>query len=189
MNRAKPRSPRDWREARRLRAWTLHQQDWTGTAIGDALGVTKGAVSRWLKRAREGGIEALHSQPPPGPTPRLSAEQLAQLPTLLARGPEAFGFIGEVWTAKRVAAVIREAFHVRYHPDHVGRLLRAAGWSPQKPIRRATQRDEAAIERWITERWPALQAKPRRRGAPLSGSMSRASIPCRPSSAPGRRAA
>jgi transposase len=160
-----------------------------GTTIAAALGVSKGAVSQWLKRAREGGAESLYSQPPPGPTPRLTTEQLAQLPHLLDLGAEAFGFIGEVWTAKRVAAVIQEEFGVRYHPDHVGRLLRAAGWSPQKPIRRATQRDEAAIERWTTERWPALQAKSRRRGARSSGSMSRPSIPCRPLSARGRRAA
>src|SRR5215212_1251804 len=145
MNTAKRRSPRDWREGRRLRAWALHQQGWTGTAIAAALGVTKGAVSRWLKRAREGGAEALYSQPPPGPAPRLSTEQLARLPSPLARGAEPFGFIREVWTAKRVAAVIPQEFHVRYHPDHVGRLLRAAGWSPQEPIRRPTQRDDAAI--------------------------------------------
>jgi transposase len=188
MSTAKPRSPRDWREGRRLRAWALHQQGWTGIAIAEALGVTKGAVSQWLRRAREGGAEALHSQPPPGPTPRLTAEQLGRLLSLLAQGAEVFGFIGQVWTAKRVAAVIREEFSVRYHPDHVGRLLRTAGWSPQKPIRRATQRDEAAIERWITERWPALQAKPRRRGVPLSGWMSRPSTLCRPLSAPGHRA-
>ena len=189
MSTAKPRSPRDWREGRRLRAWELHQHGWTGTAIAAALGVTKGAVSQWLKRAREGGVKALYTQPPPGPAPRLTAEQLGQLPGLLAQGTEAFGFIGEVWTAKRVAAIIRQEFGVRYHSDHVGRLLRTIGWSPQKPIRRATQRDEAAIERWITERWPALQAKPRRRGALSFGSMSRPSILCRLSSAPGRRAA
>src|SRR5215218_7468955 len=102
MSTAKPRSPRDWREGRRLRAWALHQHGWKGTAIAEALGITKGAVSRWLKRARGGGAEALYSQPPPGPTPRLSAEQLAQLPSLLAGGAGAFGFLGEVWTAKRV---------------------------------------------------------------------------------------
>src|SRR5918997_776634 len=142
MSTAKPCSPRDWREGRRLRAWVLHQHGWTGTAIAAALGVTKGAVSRWLKRAREGGVEALYTQPPPGPTPRLTPEQLAQLPSLLAEGAEAFGFLGEVWTAKRVAMVIRKEFGVRYHPDHVGRLLRTAGWSSQKPMRRANQRDE-----------------------------------------------
>ena len=158
MSRANIRRPRDWREERRLRAWALHQRGWMGKAIAEALGVSQGAVSQWLKPAREGGAESLYSQLPPGPTPRLTTEQLAQLPHLLAPGAEAFGFIGEVWTANRVAVIIREKFGVRYHPDHVGRLLRTAGWSPQKPIRRATQRDEAAIERWITERWPALQA-------------------------------
>ncbi len=133
------------------------------------MGVTKGAVSRWLKRAREGGVDALYRQPPPGPTARLTAEQLAQLPSLLARGAEAFGFRGEVWTAGRVATVITRAFGVRYHPNHVGKLLRAAGWTAQKPIRRATQRDEAVIAAWHTERWPALKNRPTRKSGPSSG--------------------
>src|SRR5829696_3797679 len=169
MKTTKARSPRDWREERRLRAWALHQQGWTGKTVAEALGVSKAAVSQWLKRGREGGVEALYAQPPPGPTPRLTAEQRGQLPGLLSLGAEAFGFLGEVWSAKRVAAVIRQEFQVHYDPDHVGRLLRAAGWSPQKPIRRATQRDEAAIERWITKQWPALQAKPRPKVVPSFG--------------------
>lgn len=178
MSRAKARPPRDWREERRLRAWALHQQGWIGKTIAEALGVPRGTVSRWLKRAREGDAAALYRQPPPGPTPRLSAEQLARLPGMLAQGAEAFGFLDAVWTSKRVAAIIREEFGIRYHPDYIGRLLRAVGWSAQKPIRRPTQRDEAAIEQWSTERWPALQAKPRRRGALSFGSTSRLSIPC-----------
>ena len=165
----KGRPPRDWREGRRLRALELHEQGWTGKAIAAALGVSQSAVSQWLKRGREGGTEALRAQPPPGRVPRLTAEQRAELPHLLAHGAEAFGFVGEVWTSKRVAAVIADEFGVHYHPDHVGRLLRTAGWSPQQPTRRATQRDEAAIEHWATEQWPALQAKPRRRAAPSSG--------------------
>jgi transposase len=91
-----PRSTRDRRAARRLRASALHQQGGTGTAIPEALGVTKGAVSRWLKRAREGCAEALYRQPPPRPTPRLSPEPLASLPSLLTQGAEAFGFLGEM---------------------------------------------------------------------------------------------
>jgi transposase len=169
MTTKKQRPPRDWREGRRLRALELHEEGWTGKAIAAALGVSKSAVSQWLKRGREGGPAALRTQPPPGRVPRLTGEQRAELPRLLAHGAEAFGFLGEVWTSKRVAAVIAEAFGVRYHPDHVGRLLRTAGWSPQKPIRRATQRDEAAIERWATKQWPALQAKPGKRSARLFG--------------------
>jgi transposase len=58
--------------------------------------------------------------------PRLTAAQQAELPRLLARGAEAFGFLGKVWTSKRIATVIADEFGVRYHPDHVGRLLRTA---------------------------------------------------------------
>src|SRR5207248_1850674 len=78
--------PRDWREGRRLRAWALHQQGWPGKQIADALGVTQGAVGQWLKRAREGGRDALYRQPPPGPTPRLTAEQRTELVALLVQG-------------------------------------------------------------------------------------------------------
>lgn len=156
-------------EWRRLRAWALHQAGWTGRAIAQALGVTPGAVSQWLKRAREGGAQALVHRMPPGAAPRLSAEQQAQLPTLLAYGAEAYGFLGDVWTSQRVAAVIKQEFGVVYHRAHVSRLLRQIGWSVQKPIRRATQRDAQAIAQWVTERWPVLQAKPKASGVRLSG--------------------
>src|SRR6266498_5831110 len=102
--------PRDRREARRLRAWALKQQGWQQRTIAAALGVTPGAVSRWLKRAAEGGVEALRNRLRPGPTPKLTPGQRACLPDVLARGAEAYGFGGEVWTAPRVAAVIEREF-------------------------------------------------------------------------------
>ncbi len=90
-------------------------------------------------------------------TARLTEEQKAQIPVLLAKGAEAYGFRGDVWTARCMAEVIYRTFGVRYHRDHVGRLLREAGWSRQQPIERATQRDEAAIRQWYEERWPAIK--------------------------------
>jgi transposase len=155
------RPPRDWREGRRLRAWELHQQGWPGKQIAAALGVTQGAVSQWLTRARAGGVAALHAQPPPGPTPRLTDAQRTELVALLQQGAEAHGFLGQVWTTKRVAAVIQTAFGVHYHPAHVSRLLRTLPWTVQKPRRRASQRDEAAIAAWTTEQIPALEKKRR----------------------------
>ena len=96
----------DWREERRKRAWILKEQCWQQKDIAVALGVSEGAVSRWLKRGREGGEEALRAHPSKGMTPRLRAEQKAQMPTLLAKGAEAYGFRGDVWTASRVVEVI-----------------------------------------------------------------------------------
>ena len=67
-----------------------------------------------------------------------------------------------MWTCARIALVIEEEFGVRYHKDHVGRLLKELGWTPQMPIRRAIQRDEQAIQRWRTETWPDLRKRARR---------------------------
>jgi len=150
----------DWREGRRLRALELKEQGWKQTHIADALGVTEGAVSQWMKRAREQGVEGLRHKPPPGATPRLSEEARAKLPELLARGAEAHGFRGEVWTCERVATMIRKEFGVSYHPAHVSRLLKALRHSLQKPQRRAEQRDEEAIDDWKEKKWPSLKKGP-----------------------------
>ncbi len=161
--------PTDWREGRRLRAWELHLQGWKQTAIAAALGVTQGAVSQWLKRGRAGGIEALRRRTAPGSSPRLTAAQRTQLVDALAKGAPAFGFIGEVWTTKRIATIIKERFGVSYHPAHVSRLVRALGQSVQLPVTQATQRDEAVIQAWHDERWPARNKRPLQKDAPSSG--------------------
>lgn len=150
----------DWREGRRLRAWELKKEGWSQQRIAEALGVSKGAVSQWMKRGREGGTEALKRQPAPGAPSRLSDEERAKLPELLARGAPAHGFRGDVWTCSRVAEVIRGEFGVSYHPAHVSRLLKALRQSLQKPQRRANQRDEEAIEHWKEETWPSLKKGP-----------------------------
>lgn len=129
----KKREPRDWREARRLQAWVLKTKGWQQSMIAEALGVTKGAVSQWVKRAQADGVEALHSRKGGGPKPRLSDEQLGQLPTLLSKGTANYGFRDDAWTRPRVAAVIKHEFGVMFTPQHVGNLLRKIGWSGQKP--------------------------------------------------------
>lgn len=118
------------RECRRMRAWELHQQGWSQRRIAAELGVTQGAVYQWLKSARDQGVDALRAQPHPGPRAALTAEQVAQLPALIARGADAYGFQDSRWTLKRAAAVIEQVFGVSYHPAHVSRLLRkyAPGW-------------------------------------------------------------
>jgi transposase len=156
-----------FKEWRRRRALALSHRGWTQRAIAEALAVTPGAVSQWLAAARRGGADALRAKPAPGRPPKLTAAQRRQVPEFLWHGPEAYGFRGEVWTCGRVARVIEREFGVRYHKDHVGRLLKGLGWTPQVPARRAVQRDEEAIDRWRADVWPALWRQARREGRDL----------------------
>ena len=125
--------------------------------IASALGVTEGAVSQWLKLAREHGEQRLAARKATGRPPRLTAAQRQQLPTLLAQGPEAYGFRGKLWNRRRVAVILQREFGVKHSLPHVGTLLRQSGWSRQKPVRRARQRDEVAIAGWPKTRWKSLK--------------------------------
>ena len=144
-----------WREQRRQRAFVLSAQGWRQSRIAEALGVSQAAVSQWL--AADGGQEG--SQERRGRPAKLALEHRRLVPDLLSHGAEVWGFRGEVWTCARVAAVIKEEFGVLYSPAQVSRLLKVLEWTPQQPIERASQRDEAAIEVWRAERWPLLKKR------------------------------
>jgi transposase len=149
-------------EWRRMQAWHLKQLGWKQRDIAVALGVSEGAVSRWLTAAARTGPDALRSRPIPGHPSKLTAEQRHLLPDCLWHGAEAYGFRGDVWTCARVGRVIKEEFGASYSKSQVSRLLRDLGWTPQLPITRAWQRDEEAIERWRAEVWPELRQRAKR---------------------------
>jgi transposase len=149
----------DWKELRRRRALALKHDGWKQQAIAEALGVSKGAVSQWVTAVRERGAEALCAHPHLGAAARLTDEQRLQIPELLSHGAEAYGFRGPLWTCARVARVITREFGISYHRAHVSRLLKALEWTPQKPIERASQRDEARILEWREETWAELKKR------------------------------
>jgi transposase len=153
------KEPKSWKEERRKRAWVLYQPGWPQKQIAEALGVTKGAVSQWIKTGEEGGEAALKSRKSTGSPRLLSTEERQRIPGLLERGAESFGFRGNLWTCPRVAKVIECELGVKYHSAHVSRILKELNWTPQKPIRRAKQRKEAEIQRWKPERWPELKKR------------------------------
>lgn len=150
---------REIQEWRRLRAVELDRLGWWEVDIAEALGVHKGTVSKWLAVADQQGPDALLGHPVAGHPPKLSDDQKRLIPELLWHGAEAYGFRGDVWTCPRIAQVIRREFGVSYHKDHVSRLMQELGWTPQVPITRALQRDEAAIEHWRIAVWPVLRRK------------------------------
>lgn len=151
----------DWMEARRYRALVLHKTGWRQRDIAQALGVTAGAVSQWLKSARLNGKKSLAAHDRPGAPRRLSQQDLWLLPDFLSHGAESYGFRGEIWTCGRVAQVIDQEFGVTYDRSHVSRLLKEIGWSPQKPMVRASQRDEKAIRHWRERTWPEVKQRAR----------------------------
>src|SRR5947209_3163482 len=151
-------SAKEWR---RREAWHLHKLGLKQRDIAVALEVTEGAVSQWCGAVRQGGLKALVERPRSGRPSRLSQQQQCLIPDFLWHGAEAYGFRGEVWTCLRVVAVLEEEFGLHYSKSQVSRLLKALGWTPQIPVTRAIQRDEAAIRRWRAETWPQIQQQAR----------------------------
>jgi transposase len=145
-------------EQRRMRAADLFESGIIPAEIARRVGVAHQVVSEWRKAWRQGGREALHSAGPAGRKPKLNGAQLAEVEDALARGAEANGYLTDVWTLPRVAEVIEHVTGVSYHPGHVWYLLRnQLDWTWQRPARRATERDDAAIERWVKKRWPQVK--------------------------------
>jgi transposase len=161
-----PRRPaaqreRDRLQARRLRAAELFAAGVRQVEVARQLEVSAQAVSVWHARWQAGGVEALHSRGPSGPSPRLSDAQLARVEQALLQGATASGFTGELWTLERIALVIQRLTGVQHHPAWVWALLHhRLGWSVQRPVRRAVERDQDAIDRWVKERWPAIKQTP-----------------------------
>jgi transposase len=144
-------------ESRRRRALVLVQEGLSFNAVARRLGCAPSSVMRWMKAHERQGDAGLKVLSAPGRPRRLTARQEARLLRALLRGPMAHGFNTDLWTTLRIAEVIERMFGVRYHRDHVGRLLGRCGWSPQKPERRARERDEAAIASWKRTRWPRVK--------------------------------
>jgi len=134
--------------------------------VARIIGVTPRSMYRWLNVAKKS--DGLAAQPHLGPKPRLSVRQQRLLERMLRRGAQAYGWSNQLWTTQRIVELIHRYFGVSLHHDHVGRFLRQRlKWSPQKPRRRARERDEAAIARWKIDTFPEIARAARERGAHL----------------------
>jgi transposase len=144
-------------EHRRERAIKLLGQGLKPVEVAQRLGVDRRSVRRWQASYRGKGEEGIKAQPIPGRPRKLSSKELRQLERKLLAGAKAAGFPNDLWSCPRIALLIFNSFGVRYHVDHISRLLHALGWSPQKPTRRAIERNEAEIQGWIRKDWPGIK--------------------------------
>jgi transposase len=142
----------------RLQAGAMFAAGRSQAEVSRQVGVAPQNVSRWHALWRSGGSQALRSAGPTGHTPRLSDAQLEVVREALRQGARAYGSDTDHWTLARIATVIEQLTGVAYHPGHVWKLLRRRlGWRLQRPARRAVERDEQAIQRWVESDWPRIQ--------------------------------
>ncbi len=160
---------------RRWRAIDLLKRGLTLSQVAAKVGSSVSSVFRWQQMFRTRGRRALTSTPVPGRPPKLRASQKRALTRILVAGALRDGYSTDLWTQKRVARVIDERFGIRYHPNHMWRFLQGLGWSVQKPMKRARERDEEAIAHWKRYVWPQIQ-KGRAAGGP-SGLHRRKRVP------------
>ena len=151
-------------QARRIEAGRLFAQGSSQAEVARQLGVSRQSASRWFRLWKANGSEGLRGAGRTGRKRQLSEEELRRLEAGLIQGPQAQGYETNVWTLQRIASVIEKLFGVSYHPGHVWKLLRQLGWSCQRPERRAAERDETTVRRWLKYRWPRIKKKRATRG-------------------------
>jgi transposase len=156
----------------RLRAVELVcAEGWKPARVAEALGCSTRSVQLWVRKSSRGRRKsALKTGKAPGAKPKLDARQKRRLLKLLAAGPEAAGFTGQLWTCPRITGLIRREFHVSYHVGYLPTLLKGLGWSVQKPKRRALERNEDAIDAWVADDWPRIKKSPAASEPPSSSS-------------------
>ena len=144
-------------EQRRLLGARLLRQGVPQADVARRVGVHRQSVSRWVQQLERGGQRALKKAGRAGRRPRLRPEDLRCVERGLKRGPQALGYETSLWTSWRVAHLIEEECGVRYHASQAWRILRQLGWSCQRPVGRALERDEEKIRRWKLQRWPEIK--------------------------------
>jgi len=145
-------------EARRKIAARLFERGMTLTEVAAAIGCSVSSAHRWRKAWRHGS--KLRAKPHPGRKSKLSPGQRTELVAALSQGTRDWGYAPSGWTGPLVRDMIQRLFGLDFHPDYVPRLLHKLGWSPQKPERRARERNERDIARWRREHWPRLKKEP-----------------------------
>ena len=154
----RPRGSPEELEQRRIHAIALLKKDYQPVDVARMIGVDRRSVRRWKAAYLEAGDRAIKAKPAGRPQ-KLNNKAQKQLERKLLRGAKAAGFPTDLWTCPRVAQLILAFFGIRYHVDHIGRLLRSLGWSPQRPQRKAIERDEQEIQRWVKQQWPLIKKK------------------------------
>ena len=153
-----------------MEAARLLEKGYSQSEVARRVGAHRQSVSQWARQLEQGGRRGLKKAERAGRKPRLRPEDLRRIERRLKRGPQALGYETSLWTSWRVAHLIEQECGVKYHPSQAWRILRQLGWSCQRPVGRALERDEEKIRQWKQQRWPEIKKKPKKKAAPSSSS-------------------
>jgi transposase len=159
---AQSQNKRDWKEAtpqQREQAATLFAKNMVQADVARQVGVSKSTICRWYKDWGSRNQQEVGPAGRRGGVCKLSKEQLEQLKRELLRGPRAHGYLTELWTLSRIRLLVEKLFGVSYRTGSIWYLMRQLGFSPQKPVKRGMERDDAAIEEWKQTNWRAIHQK------------------------------
>jgi len=138
------------------------------SVVMQTMGLCRTSIYRWLRRHEEDGLEALVEQISQGPEPKLSERQRQQVKRwIVGRDPRQYGFDYGLWTRRIVQSLIEKKFGLGLGLTAVGRLLAGLEITPQKPLRRAYERDSERIQKWVQEDYPELRRRAKKHGAKI----------------------
>jgi transposase len=136
--------------------------------VAKSFGLYRTSIYKWLRAHRKRGREALKSTTAKGPTPKLSESQKKQVKRwIVGKDPRQYGFDFGLWTRSIIAEMILDRFDVLLTLPSIGRLLTSLDITPQKPLRRAYERDEKEIRQWKEQKYPELRKRAKQRGAEI----------------------
>ena len=138
------------------------------SVVAKSFGLYRTSIYKWLRAHRKRGREALKSTTAKGPTPKLSESQKKQVKRwIVGKDPRQYGFDFGLWTRSIIAEMILDRFDVLLTLPSIGRLLTSLDITPQKPLRRAYERDEKEIRQWKEQKYPELRKRAKQRGAEI----------------------
>ena len=148
---------REQQAERRLQAAKDLESGVSEAEVARRYGVSAVSAWRWHQTLKTEGLEGLRLKKAKGASPRLSAAQKKRLAKIIDEGPTKHGWATDLWTSRRVVEVVRKEFGIKYHRNHVPRLLHALGYRPRKPEREASQKDPVKKDKWLRTTWTALK--------------------------------
>lgn len=155
-------------EALRIRGVQSVQDGESPEVVARTLRIASRTIYSWLAQYRRGGWGALKAKPLAGRPPKLDDKKLKWIYNAVAqKNPLQFRFQFALWTREMVATLIKQKYGIRLAVNSVGRLLAQLGITPQKPLHRAIERDDALVQKWLKAEYPKIKKMAKAQGADI----------------------